>query len=80
MLVLNESFPMNTNMTGLRWFSQFFAFFVPWKKVVASASEGLTLLCLDLDEENMDRSQQTSSRTHLEWFLSIPELGLCPGC
>ena len=24
--VLGESFPMNTNMTGLRWFSEIFAF------------------------------------------------------
>ena len=24
--VLSESFPMNTNMTGFRWFSKYFAF------------------------------------------------------
>ena len=35
--VLSESYPMNTHMTGFRWFSKIF---VLWKKV-ASASEGL---------------------------------------
>ena len=33
---------MNTNMAGFRWFSKFFAFFGPWKKV-ASALDGLRL-------------------------------------
>ena len=36
MKVLGESFPMNTNMAGLRWFSKI----VLWMKVV-SALEGL---------------------------------------
>ena len=38
--VLSESSPMNTNMTGLTWFSKFFIF-VLWTKV-ASALEGLS--------------------------------------
>ena len=39
--VLIESFPMNTNMTGLRWFSiTFVSLQVLWMRV-ASALEGL---------------------------------------
>ena len=38
--VLNESFPMNTNMTGFRWFSKNLCIFVLWTKV-AIALEGL---------------------------------------
>ena len=38
--VLSESYPINTNMTGFRWFSYFFAFSVHWTKVT-SAAEGL---------------------------------------
>ena len=37
--VLSESFPMNINMTGFRWFSKKIVF-VLWMKVV-SAMEGL---------------------------------------
>ena len=40
MLALNESFPMNTNMMGFRWFPKIFASFVLRTKV-ASALEGL---------------------------------------
>ena len=40
MRVLSESFPMNTNMTGFRWFSKKDCILVIWKKV-ASALEGL---------------------------------------
>ena len=40
--VLSESFPMNTNMTGLRWFSKK-KIFVLWTKV-ATALEGLISL------------------------------------
>ena len=39
--VLKESFPMNTNMTGFRWFSKKLNVLVLWMKV-ASALEGLT--------------------------------------
>ena len=46
--VLSESYPMNTNMTGLRWFSKIFAAIVPWTKV-ASASEGLNAMPPPLD-------------------------------
>ena len=44
--VLAESYPMNTNMTGFRWFSKNICILVLWTKV-ASALEGLklTLLC-----------------------------------
>ena len=38
--ILGESFPMNTNMTGFKWFSKILAFFVFWTKVVP-ALEGL---------------------------------------
>ena len=38
--ILSESFPMNSNMTGFRWFSIFFFVIVLWMKV-ASALEGL---------------------------------------
>ena len=38
--VLSESYPMNSNITGFRWFSKVFASFVLWMKV-ASALEGL---------------------------------------
>ena len=38
--VLGESFPMNTNMTGFRWFSKNLGVFVLWMKD-ASALEGL---------------------------------------
>ena len=38
--VLSESSPMNTNMTGLRWFFINLCVFVLWTKV-ASALEGL---------------------------------------
>ena len=40
--VLSESFPMNTNMTGLRWFWRNPCGLLLWTKV-ASALEGLTL-------------------------------------
>ena len=39
MRVLSESYPMNTNMTGFRWFSKIL---VIWTKV-ASASEGISV-------------------------------------
>ena len=38
--VLDESYPMNTNMTGFRWFSKNICVFVLLAKVV-SALEGL---------------------------------------
>ena len=38
--VLGEKFPMNTNMTGFRWFSKIFAFL---KAKVALALEVLTI-------------------------------------
>ena len=38
--VLSESFLMNTNMTGFRWFSKNLCILVLWMKV-ASALEGL---------------------------------------
>ena len=38
---LNETFLMNTNMTGFRWFFENLCVFVFWTKV-ASALEGLT--------------------------------------
>ena len=41
--VLNESYPMNTNVTGLRWFSKYHYVCVLWMKV-ASALEGLTTI------------------------------------
>ena len=42
LIVLSESFPMSTNITGFRWFlKKNVGVLVPWKKV-ASASEGLT--------------------------------------
>ena len=34
--VLSESFSMNTNMTGLRWFSKQICVLVVWKKVAFS--------------------------------------------
>ena len=37
--VLSENYPINTNMTGFRWFSKIFAFLL-WRKV-SSALEGL---------------------------------------
>ena len=37
---LNESFHMNTNMTGFRWFPKIFSVLGLWIKV-ASALEGL---------------------------------------
>ena len=40
--VLSESSPMNTNITGFRWFSKIFASLSFWTKV-ASALEGLSL-------------------------------------
>ena len=40
--VLSESFPMNTNMTGFRWFSKNLCILVLWAKV-ASALEGLSI-------------------------------------
>ena len=41
--VLRESFQMNTNMTGFRWFTKIFASFtVLWMKVGLSALEGLS--------------------------------------
>ena len=39
--VLIKSYPMNTNMTGFRWFSKIFCLFVLWTKV-ASAVVGLS--------------------------------------
>ena len=42
--VLSESYPMNTNMTGCRWFSKIFALLL-WMKV-ASALEGFNVKCL----------------------------------
>ena len=39
--VLDDSYPMNTNMTGFRWFLKILAFF--WMKV---ALKGLTHSCL----------------------------------
>ena len=44
--VLSESYPMNTNMTGLRWFSNLLCPY-DWTKVV-STLEGLTLPMLRL--------------------------------
>ena len=38
--VLRESYPMNTNMTGFRWFPKIFAILVHLSKV-ALALEGL---------------------------------------
>ena len=46
--VLSESYPMNTSMTGLRWFSEVFrnlCILALWTKV-ASTLEGLTLMLL----------------------------------
>ena len=40
MRVLNDSYLMNTNKTGFRWFSKNFASLVLWTKV-ALALEGL---------------------------------------
>ena len=42
--VMSESYPMNTNMAGLRCFSEIFVF---WTKV-ASALEGLALSCTEI--------------------------------
>ena len=41
--VLSKSHPLDTNMTGFKWFSKDFCIFVLWAKV-ASALEGLRLL------------------------------------
>ena len=38
--VLSKNYPMNTNMTGFRWFSKFFCVLVLWSKV-ASAFGGV---------------------------------------
>ena len=46
--VLSESFPMNTNLTGFRWFSNTFCIFLPWAKV-ASALQGLMLNPFDAE-------------------------------
>ena len=43
--VLSESYPMNTNMTGFRWFFQNICVLVLWAKV-ALALEGLNHSCL----------------------------------
>ena len=43
--VLSESYPMNTNMTGFRWFSENLCILVLWTKV-ASALEGLIMFPL----------------------------------
>ena len=44
LIVLSESYQMNTNMTGFGWFSSL-CVLVLWMKV-ASALEGLTLMML----------------------------------
>ena len=36
---LGESYPMNTNMTGFRWFSKIFAGLVFWKGYGLNASK-----------------------------------------
>ena len=41
--VLMESYPMNTNMTGLKWFTKNLCVIVLWTKV-ASALEGLRVI------------------------------------
>ena len=38
--VLSESYPMNTNMAGFRWFSKTLCVLVLWREIV-SALEGL---------------------------------------
>ena len=43
---LSDSYPMNTNMTGFRWFSKTFAS-LNFGKKVASALEGLTKISGD---------------------------------
>ena len=47
LIVLSESYSMDTNMAGLKWFSKKLCVTVIWMKV-ASASKGLTLLMLRL--------------------------------
>ena len=46
--VLGESYPMNTNMIGLRWFSEIFASLVLLTKVAFAVQEELTLPLLSL--------------------------------
>ena len=48
--VLVESYPMNTNMTGFRWFSKLFTFFLQWTKV-ASAGKGLRASALECTDQ-----------------------------
>ena len=43
MRVLEENYPMNTNMTGFWWFSEMFASLFFWAKV-ASSLEGLKVV------------------------------------
>ena len=43
LIVLCESFLMNTNKTGFQWFSKIFSILVLWTKI-ASALEGLTII------------------------------------
>ena len=56
MRVLNESFSMNTKITGFRWFL-FFCILVLWTKV-ASALEGLALLLLMLLSSSVQKNQK----------------------
>ena len=44
--ILTESYPMNTNMIGFRWFYKYLCVLVLWTKV---ASALITLLLLTLD-------------------------------
>ena len=45
--VLSQSYPMNTNMIGFRWFFRKLCILVLWTKL-ASALEGLTHSCLEI--------------------------------
>ena len=44
--VLSESYPMNTNMTGFRWFTKKLRSCVLWSNV-ASALQGLSIIVSD---------------------------------
>ena len=66
--VLSESFPMNTNMTGLRWLSSFCAFFVLWIKVVSALERLSAVTC----HQGTCNSVTISERVHYYKMYTWP--------
>ena len=58
---------MNTIMTGFRWFSKIFAYFVLWANV-ASALEGLKSYVALMRRKESDASINFLSRVTLKWL------------